>query len=196
MMKARMPSAISKAPNAATMKYGCRAGLSKWLRRRVTPMKPMMYNGVNATQKPTSQNQKLALPQDSSSLKPNALGNQKLTAANTPNTTPPMITLWKCAIRNRLLCSMKSAGATDSITPVMPPMVKVNRKPIVHSIGTVKCTRPRNMVNSQLKIFTPVGMEIIMVVSEKNELTSAPEPIVKKWCSQTRYDRIMIATVA
>jgi len=39
-------------------------------------------------------------------------------------------------------------------------------------------------------------MEIIMVVSEKNELTSAPEPIVKKWCSHTRYDRIMIATVA
>src|SRR5574337_1016117 len=35
-----------------------------------------------------------------------------------------------------------------------------------------------------------------MVVSEKNELTSAPEPIVKKWCSHTRYDRIMIAMVA
>ena len=71
-----MPSAIRNAPNAATMKYGCSAGLSKWLRRRVTPMKPMMYSGVNATQKPTSQNQKLALPQNSSSLNPNALGNQ------------------------------------------------------------------------------------------------------------------------
>src|SRR6185312_8014503 len=65
-----------------------------------------------------------------------------------------------------------------------------------HSIGTVKRTRPRYMVNSQLKIFTPVGMAIIIVVNEKNELTSAPEPIVKKWCSHTRYDRIMIAMVA
>ena len=97
-----------------------------------------------------------------------------------------MITLWKCATRNRLLCSRKSAGATDSITPVMPPMVKVNRKPIVHSIGTSKRTRPRYMVNSQLNIFTPVGIEMIIVVSAKNEFTSAPEPMVKKWCSHTR----------
>ncbi len=42
------------------------------------------------------------------------------------------------------------------------------------------------MVNSQLKIFAPVGIEMIIVVIAKNELTLAPEPIVKKWCSQTR----------
>ncbi|MET3868980.1 hypothetical protein ABIC20_006289 [Methylobacterium radiotolerans] len=36
-------------------------------------------------------------------------------------------------------------------------------------------------MNIQLKIFAPVGIEMIMVVIPKNEFTSAPEPIVKKW---------------
>ena len=56
--------------------------------------------------------------------------------------------------------------------------------------------RPRYMVNSQLKIFAPVGIEMIIVVMPKNELTLAPEPMVKKWCSHTRYDRIVMTTVA
>ena len=56
--------------------------------------------------------------------------------------------------------------------------------------------RPRYIVNSQLKIFAPVGIEMIIVVMPKNELTLAPEPIVKKWCSQTRYDRMVMTTVA
>ncbi|KAG0733490.1 hypothetical protein G6F23_013297 [Rhizopus arrhizus] len=44
--------------------------------------------------------------------------------AISPNSTPPMMTLWKCAIRNRLLCRAKSAGGTASSTPVMPPITK------------------------------------------------------------------------
>ena len=36
------------------------------------------------------------------------------------------------------------------------------------------------MVNSQLKIFTPVGMAMIMVMIPKNAFTFAPEPMVKK----------------
>ena len=103
-----------------------------------------------------------------------------------PNSTPPMMTLWKCAIRNRLLCSTKSAGGTASSTPVMPPITKVTMKPMVHSIGTSKRMRPRYMVNSQLNILAPVGIEMIMVVIPKNEFTLAPDPMVKKWCSQTR----------
>ena len=57
-------------------------------------------------------------------------------AAKSANTTPPMITLWKCATRNSELCSTKSAGGTASSTPVMPPMVKVSMKATVHIIGT------------------------------------------------------------
>ena len=62
----------------------------------------------------------------------------------------------------------------------MPPTVKVTIKPRVHSTGVVNCTRPRNMVNSQLNSFTPVGTEMIMVATPKNALTLAPEPMVKK----------------
>ena len=51
-------------------------------------------------------------------------------------------------------------------------------------------------MNSQLKIFTPVGIEISIVEMPKNALTLAPEPIVKKWCSQTTNDSTVIAIVA
>src|SRR5215469_10314723 len=151
---------------------------------------------MKANQKPLTQNQKLSLPQNGSSLKPKALGNQKLMPANRPNTTPPMITLWKCAIRNTLLCSTKSAPGTASITPVMPPITKVTMKPTVHSTGTVKRMRPRYMVNSQLKIFAPVGIEMIIVDMPKKALTSAPEPMVKKWCNQTMKDSTPMPAVA
>src|SRR5471032_1664655 len=116
-----------------------------------------------------NQHQNTAFPSVSSSVKPNALGNQYVTAAMQPKTTPPMTTLWKCATRNRLLCSTKSTGGTAIRTPVMPPIVNVSMKPIVQSTGDVKRTRPPYIVNSQLKIFTPVGIEITIVVMPKNE---------------------------
>jgi hypothetical protein len=52
------------------------------------------------------------------------------------------------------------------------------------------------MVNSQLKIFTPVGTAMIIVVMPKKAFTSALEPMVKKWCSQTLNDRMPMAAVA
>ena len=78
----------------------------------------------------------------------------------------------------------------------MPPMANVTMKATVHIMGSSKRMRPLYMVNSQLKIFAPVGMEMIMVVMPKKVFTLAPEPIVKKWCSHTRYDRMVIHTVA
>ncbi len=52
------------------------------------------------------------------------------------------------------------------------------------------------MVNSQLKTFTPVGTAMIIVVMPKKPLTSAPAPMVKKWCSQTMKESTQIAIVA
>ena len=52
------------------------------------------------------------------------------------------------------------------------------------------------MVNSQLKILAPVGIEMIIVAMPKKALTSAPAPMVKKWCSQTRNDSTPMAAVA
>src|SRR3546814_17263045 len=60
-----MPRRIRNAPNAATMNQGCRLKSLKWLNRRVTPIRPRMYNGPKATQKPTRQNQNVILPQNS-----------------------------------------------------------------------------------------------------------------------------------
>ena len=56
--------------------------------------------------------------------------------------------------------------------------------------------RPPYIVNSQLKIFTPVGTAMIIVAMPKIALTSAPAPMVKKWCSQTMKERMQIAMVA
>ena len=81
---------------------------------------------------------------------------------------------------------MKSAGGTARRTPVIPPIVNVNMKATVHIIGSSNRMRPRYMVNSQLKILAPVGIEMIIVVMPKNEFTLAPDPIVKKWCNHTR----------
>ena len=78
----------------------------------------------------------------------------------------------------------------------MPPTANVTMKPIVHSVAEWKRIRPRNMVNSQLNSFTPVGMEMIVVMMPKKALTLAPEPMVKKWCSQTKNDRTPIDAVA
>ena len=78
----------------------------------------------------------------------------------------------------------------------MPPMANVTMKATVHIMGSSKRMRPLYMVNSQLKIFAPVGIEMIIVVMPKNVFTLAPEPMVKKWCSHTRYDRMVITTVA
>ena len=56
--------------------------------------------------------------------------------------------------------------------------------------------RPRYMVKSQLKTFTPVGMPTSMVATEKKVLTMGPAPMVKKWCSQTAQEMPAMAKVA
>src|SRR4051812_28926917 len=62
-------------------------------------------------------------------------------------------------------------------------------KPRNQSIGLEKKTRPRYIVNSQLKTFTPVGTAISIVMIPKKALTLGEAPIVKKWCSQTMKER-------
>ena len=51
-------------------------------------------------------------------------------------------------------------------------------------------------MNSQLNTFTPVGTAMIMVMMPNTALTSAPAPMVKKWCSHTMKARMQIAMVA
>ena len=66
------------------------------------------------------------------------------------------------------------------MTPADPPMAKVTMNPRVQYIGVVNLMRPRYMVKSQLKVFTPVGMPISMVAIPKKRLTFGLAPMVKK----------------
>lgn len=51
-------------------------------------------------------------------------------------------------------------------------------------------------MNSQLKTFTPVGTAMIIETMPKIALTSAPAPMVKKWCNHTVKERMQMAIVA
>ena len=64
------------------------------------------------------------------------------------------------------------------ITPVIPPMTNVTTNPTNQSIGVVNFTRPRYIVKSQLKTFTPVGIAMIIVMIPKKAFTDGPAPIV------------------
>ena len=75
-----------------------------------------------------------------------------------------------------------------------PPKVKVTRKPIAHSIGVSKVTEPRHMVPTQLKIFTPVGTAMSIVMSANHG--SSTEPVTYMWCAHTVTERAAIAIVA
>jgi hypothetical protein len=66
-----------------------------------------------------------------------------------------------------------------SITPVNPPNRNVVKKPSANTIGVSKVTEPRHMVPIQLKIFTPVGTAMSIVVNAKNG--SSTEPVTYMW---------------
>ena len=55
-------------------------------------------------------------------------------------------------------------------------MTKVAMKPIEKTMGIASRIRPRHMVASQLKIFTPVGTAMSMLVPEKNAFSASPRP--------------------
>jgi hypothetical protein len=88
----------------------------------------------------------------------------------------------------------KSSGGEARMTPVRPPKVKVTRKPIAHSSGVSNVTEPRHIVPTQLKIFTPVGTAISIVISAKKG--SRTDPVTYMWCAHTVTDRAAMAIVA
>ena len=73
------------------------------------------------------------------------------------------------------------------MTPLRPPMINMNMNPSAKSIGVVNLIDPPHMVAIQLKIFTPVGMAISMVVMVKTELAMLPSPTVNMWWLQTPH---------
>ena len=53
----------------------------------------------------------------------------------------------------------------------------------------MNCSEPPQSVPIQLKIFTPVGTAISIVVSAKNESASGPIPVANMWWLHTPKPR-------
>ena len=72
-----------------------------------------------------------------------------------------MMTLWKCATRNKRVVQHEEhrQAARLSSTPVMPPMVKVIMKASVHIIGISKRMRPAKHREQPVEdLLAPVGI--------------------------------------
>ena len=81
--------------------------------------------------------------------------------------------------------SCQSIGNAARKIPDRPPIVKTPMKPSAHSIGVSKEMFPRQIVASQLKIFTPVGIAMIIELSMKKMSSPIGRPTVNMWCAQT-----------
>ena len=68
-------------------------------------------------------------------------------------------------------------------------MVNIATSATANFIATVKRICPPHIVAIQLKIFTPVGMAISIVASEKTESAIGPMPTENMWCAQTPKPR-------
>jgi len=55
--------------------------------------------------------------------------------------------------------------------------------------------RPPTIVAIQLKIFTPVGIAMSMLVAEKIAFSVSPRPTANMWCAHTPNDRNAMATL-
>lgn len=64
-------------------------------------------------------------------------------------------------------CNEISIEEFDKTIPVSPPTVNKKMNPKAHSIGESKIKCDPMIVASQLKIFTPVGIAMIMVAAVK-----------------------------
>ncbi len=75
------------------------------------------------------------------------------------------------------------------MTPEMPPIVKSATSAMPNFIAVVKRSVPPQSVPSQLKIFTPVGMPMSMVITENIESATGPMPTANIWCAHTPKPR-------
>src|SRR5690606_18724368 len=87
-----------------------------------------------------------------------------------------------------------SRAGDARMTPVSPPNTNVTRNPSENSNGVSNVIDPRHSVPSQLKILTPVGTAMSIVISAKNG--SNTDPVTYMWCAQTVIDSAAMAIVA
>src|SRR6476661_3629066 len=81
-----------------------------------------------------------------------------------------------------------SEGARPSGRPVNPPMPNIGRNASAKSIGVVnRIDAPQSDSKSAVKITTD-GIEMIIVVTWKNELIVVPMPVMNMWWAHTMND--------
>src|SRR5947209_1030562 len=83
---------------------------------------------------------------------------------------------------------------TATITPVMPPSRKINRKPRQNSIGVVSATLPFHIVAIHAKNWMPLGITMIKLAAEKKDMASAGMPVANMWWTQTPNEMNAMAT--
>jgi hypothetical protein len=71
------------------------------------------------------------------------------------------------------------------VTPDSPPITNIAMNPIENSIGVAKRRSPFHSVPSQLKIFTPVGIAMIIVETANAVFATGPRPTANMWCAHT-----------
>jgi hypothetical protein len=82
------------------------------------------------------------------------------------------------------------------MTPEMPPIVKSARRPMANFMAVVNCKDPPHMVKIQLKILTPVGMAMSIVVMPNTVSPTGPMPTANMWCAHTPKPRKAMSIVA
>ncbi|KRX69849.1 NADH-ubiquinone oxidoreductase chain 4 [Trichinella sp. T6] len=98
----------------------------------------------------------------------------------------------KCCGMNVRLAPMniRSREAFESLTPVSPPIVNSKRNPSTHSMaGVILMCVPYSVAN-HLKIFTPVGIPMIIVAAVK--MGSPPPEVSKKVVPKLRSVKSMV----
>src|SRR3984893_4284551 len=69
--------------------------------------------------------------------------------------------------------------------PDSPQMMNMLMKPTAKSIGVLKFTEPLNIVPIQLKILTPVGTAMSIVLEANTASAMAPRPTANMWWAHT-----------
>ena len=137
-----MPGRSGPAPMAAMMNQICREGSSKWLTRRVTPIRPSTYSGMNATQKPTTQKPEGAHAPGAVELAAEGLGEPVADAGKHGEHHAANDHVVEVGDQEQAVVQHEVGWGTASSTPVMPPMANVTMKATVHIMGSSKRMRP------------------------------------------------------
>ncbi len=90
----------------------------------------------------------------------------------------------------------RSNGTAATMTPVIPPMTKMTRKPTTKKSGVFHSARPAQMVASQPTNCTPAGIAISMLAAAKKLRTSGGSPTANMWWAHNPKDRNPMATSA